>query len=306
MLWGTANLFSHPRYVHGAASSCNANAFAFAGAQVKKMLEVTKELGGQNYVFWGGREGYDTLLNTDMKLERDNMARFYRMAKDYAKSIGFTGQFLIEPKPKEPTKHQYDFDVSTALEFLRAYDLQDHFKFNIEANHATLATHTFQHELRVARISGKLGSIDANMGDMLLGWDTDQFPTNVYDTTLAMYEVLKNGGIAPGGLNFDAHVRRGSFEEKDLFYAHIAGMDAFALGLRIAKHLTDDKVFENFIEERYSSYNTGIGMKIVSQKVTLKDLEEYVLDMKDVGNVSSRQEMLENILNRYMFKESNV
>lgn len=306
MLWGTANLFSHPRYVHGAASSCNANAFAFAGAQVKKMLEVTKELGGQNYVFWGGREGYDTLLNTDMKLERDNMARFYRMAKDYAKSIGFTGQFLIEPKPKEPTKHQYDFDVSTALEFLRAYDLQDHFKFNIEANHATLATHTFQHELRVARISGKLGSIDANMGDMLLGWDTDQFPTNVYDTTLAMYEVLKNGGIAPGGLNFDAHVRRGSFEEKDLFYAHIAGMDAFALGLRIAKHLTDDKVFENFIEERYSSYNTGIGMKIVSQKVTLKDLEEYVLDMKDVGNVSSRQEMLENILNRYMFKESNA
>jgi xylose isomerase len=303
MLWGTANLFSHPRYVHGGASSCNANAFAFAGAQIKKMMEITKELGGENYVFWGGREGYDTLLNTDMKLERDNIARFYRMAKDYAKEIGFTGHFLIEPKPKEPTKHQYDFDVATALEFLRAYGLDGYFKFNIEANHATLATHTFQHELRVARISGKLGSIDANMGDTLLGWDTDQFPTNVYDTTLAMYEVLKNDGIAPGGLNFDAHVRRGSFEERDLFYAHIAGMDAFALGLRIAKSLLDDKVFEKFIEERYSSYNTGIGMKIVSQKVTLKDLEEYVLDMKDVGNVSSRQEMLENILNRYMFKE---
>ncbi len=230
-----------------------------------------------------------------------NIARLYKMAIDYAQEIGFKGQFLIEPKPKEPTKHQYDFDVATALEFLRAYGLDGYFKFNIEANHATLAGHTFQHELRVARISGKLGSIDANMGDMLLGWDTDQFPTNVYDTTLAMYEVLKNDGIAPGGLNFDAHVRRGSFEEKDLFYAHIAGMDAFALGLRIAKRLMDDKVFEKFIEERYSSYNTGIGMKIISQKVTLKDLEAYVLDMKDVGNVSSRQEMLENILNRYMF-----
>ena len=303
LLWGTANLFSHPRYVHGAASSCNVKAFAFAAAQVKKMLEITKELDGQNYVFWGGREGYETLLNTDMKFERDNIARFYEMSIDYAKEINFSGQFLIEPKPKEPTKHQYDFDVTSALEFLRAYGLEEYFKFNVEANHATLAGHTFQHELRIARINEKLGSVDANMGDTLLGWDTDQFPTNVYDTTLAMYEILKNGGIAPGGLNFDAHVRRGSFEEKDLFYAHIAGMDSFALGLKIAKKLLDDRVFERFLEERYSSYRKSeIGKKIISKKTNLKELEKLVFDVKDIENQSSHQEFLESILNRYMFE----
>ena len=209
LLWGTSNLFSHPRFMHGAATSPSADVFAYAAAKVKKALEITKELGGENYVFWGGREGYETLLNTDMKLELDNLARFLHMAVDYAKQIGFTGQFLIEPKPKEPTKHQYDFDVATVLGFLKSYDLDQHFKINIEANHATLAGHTFQHELRLARINGVLGSVDANQGDKLLGWDTDQFPTNIYATTLAMYEILQNGGLAPGGLNFDAKVRRG-------------------------------------------------------------------------------------------------
>lgn len=226
LLWGTTNLFSHPRFMHGAATSPNADVFAYAAARVKKTMEITKELGGENYVFWGGREGYETLLNTDLKLELDNLARFLHMAVDYAKEIGFTGQFLIEPKPKEPTKHQYDFDVGTVIGFLKTYGLDPYFKINIEANHATLAGHTFQHELRMARINGLLGSVDANQGDDLLGWDTDQMPTNIYITTLAMYEILLNGGLAPGGLNFDAKVRRGSFEPIDLFYGHIAGMDA--------------------------------------------------------------------------------
>ena len=231
LLWGTANLFSHPRYVHGASTSCNANVFAYAAAQVKKALEVTLELGGVNYVFWGGREGYETLLNTDLGLELDNLARFLKMAVDYAKEIGFKGQFLIEPKPKEPTKHQYDFDSATVMGFLKKYDLDKYFKLNIEVNHATLAYHTFQHELRLARINGMLGSIDANQGDLLLGWDTDQFPTDIYLTTLAMYEILLAGGFTSGGTNFDAKVRRASFEPVDLFYGHIAGMDAFAKGL---------------------------------------------------------------------------
>jgi xylose isomerase len=204
LLWGTTNLFTHPRFMHGAATSPNANVFAYAAARVKKTMEITKELGGENYVFWGGREGYETLLNTDLKLEMDNLARFLHMAVDYAKEIGFTGQFLIEPKPKEPTKHQYDFDVGTVIGFLKTYGLDEYFKINIEANHATLAGHTFEHELRTARINGMLGSVDANQGDDLLGWDTDQFPTNVYTTALAMYEILLNGGLAPGGLNFDA------------------------------------------------------------------------------------------------------
>ena len=217
LLWNTANMFKHPRYVHGAATSCNADVFAYAAAQVKKGLEVTQELGGENYVFWGGREGYETLLNTDMALELDILARFFHMAVEYAKEIGFNGQFLIEPKPKEPTKHQYDFDAATTIAFLQKYSLQDHFKLNLEANHATLAGHTFQHELRVGRINGMLGSVDANQGDLLLGWDTDEFPTDLYATTLTMYECLKNGGLGSGGLNFDAKVRRGSFEPEDLF-----------------------------------------------------------------------------------------
>ena len=266
-------------------------------------MEITKELGGQNYVFWGGREGYETLLNTDMKLELDNMARFLRMAVDYAKEIGFEGQFLIEPKPKEPTKHQYDFDAATVIGFLRAYGLEPYFKLNIEANHATLAQHTFQHELRVARINDMLGSIDANQGDLLLGWDTDQFPTNIYDTTLAMLEVLKMGGFTTGGLNFDSKVRRGSFEPEDLFYGHIAGMDTFAKGLKIAAKIVEDGKFDKFVADRYKSYTSGIGKDIVENKVGFKELEQYVLDLDKVTVESGRQEMLEAILNSYILED---
>ncbi|MGC8766016.1 MAG: xylose isomerase [Brevinematia bacterium] len=300
LLWGTANLFSHPRYVHGASTSCNADVFAYAAAQVKKALEITLELGGVNYVFWGGREGYETLLNTDMKLELDNLARFLSMAVDYAKEIGFKGQFLIEPKPKEPTKHQYDFDCATVIGFLKSYGLDKYFKLNIEVNHATLAYHTFQHELRLARINNMFGSIDANQGDLLLGWDTDQFPTDVYITTLAMYEILLAGGFKNGGTNFDAKVRRGSFEPVDLFYGHIAGMDAFAKGLKVAYKLIEDKVFEKFIDERYESYKKGIGKQIVDGKVGFKELEKYALENSNITNKSGRQEMLETILNQYI------
>ena len=270
---------------------------------VKKAMEITKELGGQNYVFWGGREGYETLLNTDMKLELDNMARFLGMAVDYAKEIGFDGQFLIEPKPKEPTKHQYDFDSATVIGFLKTYGLDPYFKLNIEANHATLAQHTFQHELHVARINNMLGSIDANQGYLLLGWDTDQFPTNIYDTTLAMLEVLKMGGFTKGGLNFDAKVRRGSFEPEDLFISHIAGMDAFAKGLKVAARIIEDGKFDKFIAERYSSYTTGIGKDIVEGKVGFKELEQYVMDLGKVEIKSGKQEMLEVWLNSYILEE---
>lgn len=300
LLWGTANAFGHPRYVHGASTSCNADVFAYAAAQVKKAMEITMELDGQNYVFWGGREGYETLLNTDMKLELDNCARFLHMAVEYAKEIGFKGQFLIEPKPKEPTKHQYDFDAATVIGFLRAYGLDKYFKMNIEANHATLAGHTFQHELNVSRINGMLGSIDANQGDLLLGWDTDQFPTNIYDTTLAMYEVLKGGGFTSGGLNFDAKVRRGSFEAEDLFYSHIAGMDAFAKGLKIAYKIIEDGKMDQFIADRYASYTTGIGLDIVNGKVGFKELEKYAMTHDQIKNASGRQEMLEAVLNQYV------
>lgn len=299
-LWGTTNAFSEDKFVHGAGTSCNATVFAYAGAQIKKALEITNELGGENYVFWGGREGYETLLNTDMGLELDNLARLLKMAVDYAKEIGFTGQFLIEPKPKEPTKHQYDFDAATVLAFLRKYDLIDYFKLNIEANHATLAQHTFQHELHQCRVNGVLGSVDANQGDLLLGWDTDQFPTNIYDTTLAMYEILLAGGLTKGGLNFDSKVRRASFEEDDLFLAYIAGMDAFAHGLKVAAALLEDRVFEDFKEKRYASYQEGIGKDIVDGKVGLKELSAYVLEHGVTPNTSGRQEMLESILNQYL------
>ena len=233
LLWGTANCFGNKRYMHGAGTAPNADVFAFAAAQIKKAIEITVKLGGEGYVFWGGREGYETLLNTNMALEQDNMARLMRMAVDYARSIGFTGDFYIEPKPKEPTKHQYDFDTATVLAFLRKYGLDKDFKMNIEANHVTLAAHTFQHELRVARDNGVFGSIDANQGDVLLGWDTDQFPTNVYETALCMYEVIKAGGFTKGGLNFDAKARRSSNTAEDMAYSYIAGMDAFALSLAI-------------------------------------------------------------------------
>ncbi len=299
LLWGTACLFDHPRFMNGAASSPNADVFAYSAAQVKKAMEVTKRLGGENYVFWGGREGYETLLNTDMGIEQDNIARFFEMAVDYAKKIGFDGQLLIEPKPKEPTKHQYDFDVSTVLAFLRKYNLQDYFKLNIEANHATLAGHTFQHELQTARINDALGSVDANQGDMLLGWDTDQFPTDVYKTTLAMYEILKNDGLEPGGLNFDATVRRPSFEPIDMFYGHIAGMDSFARGLKIAHQLLEDRVFEDILKERYQSYQSGIGKKIREGKIGFEKLAEYAKN-NEIKNKSGHQEKLEAILNSYI------
>ncbi|WP_456278935.1 xylose isomerase [Bacillus sp. AK128] len=300
LLWNTANMFSHPRWLSGAATSPNADVFAYAAAKVKKGLEIGKELGAENYVFWGGREGYETLLNTDMKLELDNLARFFHMAKDYANEIGFTGQFLIEPKPKEPTKHQYDFDVATGLAFLQTYGLKDTFKFNIEANHATLAGHTFEHELRVARINGMLGSVDANQGDTLLGWDTDEFPTDLYSTTLAMYEIIKNGGLGSGGLNFDAKVRRGSFDPEDLFLAHIAGMDSFAVGTKVAQKLIDDKVLDDFVADRYKSYTEGIGLEIVEGNTDFKKLEQYALGLDGITNKSGRQENLKMILNQYL------
>ena len=301
LLWGTSNMFSNPRFLHGAGTSCNADVFAWAAAQVKNALDITKKLDGQGYVFWGGREGYETLLNTNMKLELDNLARLLTLATEYADEIGFKGQFYIEPKPKEPTKHQYDFDVATVMNFLRTYNLDKKFKMDIEANHATLAGHTFQHELRLARINGMFGSIDANKGDLLLGWDTDQFPTDVYDATLAMYETLMAGGFTTGGLNFDAKVRRASTDTLDLFYAYIGGMDTFAKGLKVAAKLIEDKVFENFIEKRYESYTRGVGKDIIEGKVTLKELAEYALILKDVKNDSGRQEMLENILNNYIY-----
>lgn len=302
LLWGTANNFSNPRYMHGAATSCNADVFSFAAAQVKKALEITTELGGEGYVFWGGREGYETLLNTDMAFELDNMARLMGMSVEYGRSIGFQGDFYIEPKPKEPSKHQYDFDVATVLGFLRKYGLEKDFKMNVEANHATLAQHSFQHELRVARINGVLGSIDANQGDLLLGWDTDQFPTNVYDTAMCMYEVLKAGGFTRGGLNFDAKTRRGSFEPEDIFYSYIAGMDAFALGLKIADKIIVDGRIDRFIEDRYQSFKTGIGADILTGKITLVELENHALQLGEVKGISSgRQEYLENIINSIMF-----
>ncbi|MCK5757741.1 MAG: xylose isomerase [Clostridiales bacterium] len=301
-LWGTTNAFSHPRFMHGAATSPNADVFAFAAAQVKKAMEITHRLGGVNYVFWGGREGYETLLNTDMALEQDNLARFLKMAVDYKKKMGFEGQLLIEPKPKEPTKHQYDFDAMTVIAFLRKYGLENDFKLNIEANHATLAGHTFQHDLMVSRINGVLGSIDANQGDMLLGWDTDQFPTNIYDATLCMYEVLKNGGIEPGGLNFDSKLRRGSFKPDDLFIAYIVGMDTFAKGLLVANRLLEDGALENFVTNRYRSYKDGIGWDIVNGTTDFEKLADYAMEHDQIENESGRQELLEDIVNRYIYK----
>lgn len=300
LLWNTANMFTHPRFVHGAATTNNAEVYAYAAAQVKKGLDTAKLLGSENYVFWGGREGYDSLLNTDLKFELDNIARFFHLAVDYAKEIGYTGQFLIEPKPKEPTKHQYDFDAATAIAFLRTYDLQDHFKLNIEANHATLAGHTFEHELRVSRINGMLGSIDANQGDIMLGWDTDEFPADLYTSTLAMYEILKNGGLGSGGVNFDAKVRRTSFEPDDLFIAHIAGMDAYAVGLKTAARLIEDRVFGGAVDARYSTFKSGIGKDIVDGKADLKSLEAYALKQGEITNQSGRVELLRATLNQYL------
>jgi xylose isomerase len=301
LLWGTANLFSNPRFVHGAATSCNADAFAFAAAQVKKALEVTHELGGAGYVFWGGREGYSTLWNTNMKRELEHLAKFLHMAVDYKKKIGFKGQFYIEPKPKEPTKHQYDSDAAACLNFLREYDLMGDLKLNIETNHATLAGHSMQHELEVVGSAGALGSVDANTGDELIGWDTDQFPTSIYLTTQIMLTILKYGGFTSGGLNFDAKVRRESFEPVDLFHAHIGGMDAFARGLKIAAAIRRDGRLAEFVKQRYSSWDSGIGAKIESGKASLKEIEAYILKKGEVTpNVSGRQEFLENLINEFI------
>lgn len=301
LLWGTANCFANPRYMHGASTSCCADVVACAAAQVKKAIDITIELGGNAYLFWGGREGYETLLNTDMALEQDNYARFLKMAVDYARSKGFKGVFYIEPKPKEPTKHQYDFDSATVLAFLRKYGLEKDFKLNIEANHATLAGHTFEHELCVCRINDALGSIDANQGDNHLGWDTDQFPTDVYSTTYAMYQVIKAGGFTTGGLNFDSKTRRGSNTPEDIFLAHIAGMDAFALGLKNAYKLIEDGRIDEFVKNRYASFNNGIGAEFVNGTATLESLSDYALSLDSVKPESGRQEYLETVVNNVIF-----
>ncbi len=302
LLWGTANLFSHPRYMHGSGTSPNADSFAYAAAQIKNAIDATIKLGGTGYVFWGGREGYETLLNTDMEFELDNMARLMRMAVDYGREKCFKGDFYIEPKPKEPTKHQYDFDSATVIAFLRKYGLEKDFKLNIEANHATLAGHTFQHELATARINGVFGSVDANQGDPSLGWDTDQFPTDIYSATLAMYEIIKAGGFTNGGLNFDAKVRRSSFEFDDLILGYIAGMDTFALALIKAYEIIEDGRIDKFKKERYSSYDTGIGKKIVEGKISLAELEKYTIENGEVTMESGRQEYLESVLNNILFR----
>ena len=300
LLWGTACLFVHPRFMSGAGTSPFLDAFVHAAAQVKKALEVTHELKGEGYVFWGGREGYDMLLNTDLGKEFDHLARFLHMAVDYKKKIGFKGQFYIEPKPKEPTKHQYDHDASACYAFLQKYKLDKHLKLNIEANHATLAGHSFHHELEYSAVNGMLGSIDANRGDELLGWDTDQFPMNLYDTTFCMLTLLKHGGFKTGGLNFDAKVRRQSSDPYDLFHAHIGGMDAFARGLKTAAKIIEDGRIDALVSDRYSTWDCALGKKIESGKATLAELEKlaHKKNLKQVP--SSRQELFENILNELL------
>jgi xylose isomerase len=297
LLWGTTNAFSHRRFLAGASTNPSPHVFAYAAAQVKKAMEITKRLGGQGYVFWGGREGYDTLLNTDMKRELDHLARFLHLAVEHKKKIGFTGQFLIEPKPKEPTKHQYDFDAAAVHGFLIKNNLDKDFKLNIEANHATLAGHDFQHELEYAASHGILGSVDANRGDLLLGWDTDQFPTDLRETTLAMYTILRHGGLQKGGLNFDAKLRRQSIDPVDLFHAHVGAMDAFARGLKNAARLIKDGRIEKFKKQRYAGWDKDLGKKIEQGKASFAELEKYCLDRGEPEVKSGRQEMLENILN---------
>ncbi len=300
LLWGTANLFSHPRYMNGAATNPDYQVVNWAGAQVKNAIDATIELGGSNYVFWGGREGYMSLLNTDMKREQEHMARFLHMARDYGRKNGFKGTFLIEPKPMEPSKHQYDFDAATVIAFLREFDLMDDFKLNIEVNHATLANHTFQHELQVAANAGLLGSIDANRGDYQNGWDTDQFPNNLYELTEAMLVILKAGGFKTGGINFDAKTRRNSTDLQDIFYAHIGGMDAFARALLIAQAILDDGELGNLIRARYASFDKGKGKQFENGKLSLEDLHRDALRNGEPLQISGRQEYIENLLSRFM------
>jgi len=303
VLWGTANMFSNPRFMNGAGSSNSADVYCFAAAQIKKALDVTVRLGGKGYVFWGGREGYETLLNTDVGFEQENIAALMKMAVGYGRGIGFDGDFYIEPKPKEPTKHQYDFDAATAAGFIKKFGLDGDFKLNIEANHATLAGHTFQHDLRIAAVEGLFGSVDANQGDLLLGWDTDEFPFNVYDTTFAMYEIIKAGGFTNGGLNFDSKNRRPSYTYEDMFKGFILGMDSFALGLIKAAALIEDGRVDSFIKERYSSFeNTEHGRKIRNGTATLEELSGIAegLGAPELPG-SGRQEELQSIVNQVLF-----
>jgi len=300
LLWGTANLFSNPRYMNGASTNPDFNVVAYAGAQVKNALDITMKLKGENYVFWGGREGYMSLLNTNMKKELDNMARFLHMCKDYARANGFKGTFFIEPKPMEPSKHQYDFDTATVLGFLREYDLMGDFKINAEVNHATLALHTFQHELQVAANAGALGSIDANRGDYQNGWDTDQFPVDLYELTETMLVILEAGGFQGGGVNFDAKTRRNSTDLEDIFLAHIGGMDAFARALLIANDILKESDYKKMRKSRYSSFDRGNGKKFSSGKMNLKQLAKLGNANGEPEQISGKQEMFENIINQYI------
>ena len=300
-LWGTANMFSNPRFMNGAGSTNSADVYCFAAAQIKKALDITVKLGGRGYVFWGGREGYETLLNTDVKFEIENIARLMHLAVDYGRKIGFKGDFYIEPKPKEPMKHQYDFDAATAIAFLRQYGLDKDFKLNIEANHATLAGHTFEHDLRISAINGMLGSIDANQGDPILGWDTDEFPFDVYTATYAMLEVIQNGGLT-GGFNFDAKNRRPSNTYKDMFEAFVLGMDTYALGLLNAEAIIKDGRLQEYKDFKYSSYKEGIGKKIINNEVSLEELSAYACNKKKCESpCSGKQEYLEAVVNQVIF-----
>jgi xylose isomerase len=301
LLWGTANLFSHPRFMNGAATNPEFGVVALAAAQVKAAIDATIELGGQGYTFWGGREGYMSLLNTDLKKEKDHLARFLTMARDYARKQGFKGVFYIEPKPMEPTKHQYDYDTETVIGFLRHYKLDADFRLNIEANHAELAGRDFAHELETAAAAGLFGSVDANRGEPRNGWDTDQFPISYYETAMAMYAVLRAGGFTTGGLNFDSKIRRNSVDPADLFIAHIGGMDAFAVGLEIAQRIISDGKLPDFVKKRYSSFNSGNGAKFAAGELTLEDLAKIPTGYGTTGITSGKQEYLENIVNQYLF-----
>lgn len=300
LLWGTANLFSHPRYTHGAATNPDPLVMAHAAAQVRHAIDATIQLGGQGYTFWGGREGYSSLINTNLKQEREQMAAFLRMARDYARDQGFTGALYIEPKPGEPMTHQYDYDASTVLGFLREFDLMDDFRLNIEANHCTLAGHSFVHDLMIAASAGMLGSVDANAG-AILGWDTDEYPTSVHDNVLALLVILKMGGFSSGGFNFDAKVRRGSFDTVDLFYGHISGMDTLAHSLLIADKIIEDGEMDSYLNTRYDGYETGMGEKILKGEASLIELEEWAAGQGEPGKISGRQELRENLFNRYIY-----
>lgn len=300
LLWATSNLFAHPRYMNGAASNPDARIFAYAAAQVKKCLEIAKKLGAENFVFWGGREGYHTLLNTDILQEQNHLASFFRMAADYKKKIGFTGTLLIEPKPKEPSKHQYDYDAMTVIAFLKTYGLDKEFKLNIEPNHTTLAGHGYEHDIAMASAFGMLGSVDSNTGSPDLGWDTDQFPMDIKNCTQVMRIILEQGGLAPGGLNFDCKVRRESTELKDMFIAHIGAMDSFARALKCAARIKEEGVFAKHVQERYSSYASGIGQKIDQGTTSFEELEKYTLENEEPVASSGQQEHYETMMNYYV------